>query len=465
MKTFEVVLLSLLVFVCSGVGPVPVFAENPQAPPAKGRDLSGGSDVGQPKGLPAAARAGNTIVLTEGGSKDVGGEGVASVIVSDPKVVKVVATQDNHLIVIGKGAGSSDISKVMKTGELIVYHVKVEKRETQDKRSLVREINETLSSTYPASHLSVRDEDGTLILEGGAANDYDLDGALNYLKGFTKKIVNLSSREGTKQVKLDVKIIEVNRTKLKNLGANFLDLGKSASFGIVSPSSLTSFKFDTGILSSLEASSPVSTAFQLLFGSGDISTIISIMEQENIARTLSNPSLITEAGGDAKFFVGGTIPIPVPQTQGLVTIEWKDFGIRLEFRPEIARMNRIKLKIKAESSELNKANGVTLVGTRVPGIDIRRIQTNVTLSDNEQFIIGGLYYSKHLKDLSRVPYLADIPVLGAFFKRVEESDEDLELIAVIKTEFVSPEKEGGDKVEELLKPSRELTWPEILLKR
>jgi Flp pilus assembly secretin CpaC len=349
-------------------------------------------------------------------------------------------------------------------------------------------------------------EEVALFLEGSVASNYDLDGMLNYLRGITKNVVNLSRPDKYKQVKLEAKIVELNRTKLRDMGVNILGVGSSAAVGVFTRGSLTSFDFNIAghnpILNSVESTVPIQKAFNILAGAGDFRGILSILEDNNMAKTLSNPSLIVEDGGllydrdkkggldgkdslgvkkayddedarkrtgeprswvdkSAELFVGGEIPVPVPQSgSNNFTIEWKKFGITLNFLPRVMADGRIKLKVWAESGDLNDTNAVTINAVRIPSIDTRYVETEVTLAENESFAIGGLLYSRDIKQVSKIPLLGDIPVIGTFFKNTQSASDERELVVIIKPSFVTPGTENIKLVDE----SRdEFKWSDYIL--
>lgn len=401
---------------------------------------------------------GEPILLTEGKSKVIDAAGVAKVIVSNPDVVKVGPQVDNNLLITGKKRGESDVIAVMKTGELVRRHVKVTNRPAPDV------INAELKRLFPMSDVRVRGEDETLFLEGSAASNNDLDGIIGYLKGITDKIVNLTRTGNYKQINLEVKMVEINRSKLKNLGINSLGSGSNVSIGVFSPSTLGSYNLGRGSFSFSNLSSPLGKAFNVLLGAGDISSIISILEGNSLAKTLTNPSVVAEDGKEAKLFVGGSIPVPIPQTGGTIAIEWKDFGIRLEFLPRVLTDGKISLKVKAEAGNLSPTTGVSIQGTAVPAIETRRVENEITVAERDNIVIGGLFYNKQNKTVKKIPLLGDIPFLGVFFKNVEESNDELELIAVITPKFVAPSKEEEIKILKEAKPE-ELEWKDFLMNR
>jgi pilus assembly protein CpaC len=405
------------------------------------------------------------ISIVEGRSVLVDSIDVAKVLVSNPNVVKVVPANKKSLMITGKQAGNSDVVKVRKDGGALKYTVTVLKSPvslTQGLAPKVGIINPELKRLFPNSRVAVRMDGDALFLEGVAATTSDLDGILNYLKSYTNKIVNLTQTGDYKQVNLEVKMVEVNKTKMKNLGLNFLGTGPSASIGIFSANTLSSYSLGRGSFTIDTLTRPIDTACQILLGIGDVSAIISILEGNQIAKTLTNPSVVAEDGKEAKLFVGGSIPVPVPQTGGTIAIEWKDFGIRLEFHPKVLPDGKIKLKLKAESGGLSETKGISLLGTNVPAIETRRIENELTIEQMNNIVIGGLFFTRQMRNNKGLPGLANIPVLGVFFKKIEDSDEEQELIAIITPKFVTPSMEKI-KILEKVEKIESSSWKDIVL--
>ena len=168
-------------------------------------------------------------------------------------------------------------------------------------------------------------------------------------------------------------------------------------------------------------------------------TLINALEGSGFAYTLARPSLVALSGQSASFLAGGEIPIPVPSTgSNSVTIEYKEFGIRLTLTPTIVDRGRISLKVAPEVSELDYSNAVTIAGTQVPALTIRRTDTSISLADGESFVISGLISTNNSSQVNKFPGLGDIPVLGAFFRDTTINREERELLMVVTPHLVQP---------------------------
>lgn len=406
---------------------------------------------------------GREISLFTGESKVLDARGVGKVFVSNPDVAKVnIASVRGHhyMVLTGKKAGYCDLVRFGSKGPLERLTVRVSSSEI-DASTLNREIKKLL----PESTVHVANEEHGLVMRGNVQNKTQMDALLQLLSKYTNAVENEVIIGKTKQIKLQARIIELSRTKLKEAGINLLGIGASATAGVFTAGSLSSYTAGRGTFTNIESVSPYSEAFQLLLGVGDISSVLSILESKGISKTLSNPSVTTEDSKAAKLFVGGSIPIPVPQTgTNVVTIEWKDYGIKLDFVPNVTEKGAIALKVHAEAGDLSEDKGVSIAGTKVPAVTTRSVDSEVTLNEGEDLVIAGLMFSKDQNTVEGVPLLSDIPVIGAFFQKVYDSHEDLELVVVIQPYFVSADTDQND-YEGKLAPLEPMKWSDYLMGR
>lgn len=256
-------------------------------------------------------------------------------------------------------------------------------------------------------------------------------------------------------VQVDVKVVEFNRSTLKQVGINLFSTRRSHlgqnhgfSFGVYTPSSLTkapTFEANGDLLGT-ELTRPIAQAFSLLLNSGKlgIGADISLLEGNGLARVLAEPTLVALSGQSASFLAGGELPIPVPQGLGTTSIEYKPFGIGLTVTPTVLSDSRIGLKVAPEASELDYTNATSVNGTAVPAITTRRADTTVELGDGESFIIGGLVSRQTSSSVEKVPMLGDLPVLGSFFRRNSYQQSEKELVIVVTPHLVRPIARGTD---------------------
>ena len=232
------------------------------------------------------------------------------------------------------------------------------------------------------------------------------------------------------QVQTDIRFVEVSRTKLKEASTKILGMGKNFFLGspdLLSPSE--------GIFKL-----PVSADnFNIGFGGGRVKALINALESSGFAYTLARPSLVALSGQSATFLAGGEVPIPVPSAgSDTITIEYKEFGIRLTLTPTVIDHNRIALKVAPEVSELDYSNAIRIQNIQVPALTVRRTDTSVSLADGESFVISGLISSTNRSTIAKLPGLGDIPILGAFFRDSNIQSEEKELLMIVTPHLVQP---------------------------
>jgi pilus assembly protein CpaC len=234
------------------------------------------------------------------------------------------------------------------------------------------------------------------------------------------------------QVQTDIRFVEVSRTKLKEASASIFGVRGNWLFG--SPRTLPTID---GIVT---PGIPVrNDQFNLTFATGSTLVALNALEGSGFAYTLARPSLVALSGQSASFLAGGEIPIPVPSSgSDNIFIEYKEFGIRLTLTPTIVGKNRIALKVAPEVSELDFTNAVSIAGTIVPALTVRRTDTSISLADGESFVISGLISSHNDSQVNKFPGLGDIPVLGAFFRDNTINREERELLMIVTPHLVQP---------------------------
>lgn len=342
-------------------------------------------------------------------------KGVERVALADEAIANVtIARQDRNsaaarLIVTGKAAGSTTLMVWEKgNSAAMTYVVDVARRAptmdgTFDSVPAQRASADAILATFP--------KDTPLI---------------------DKSIVDVRSHT----VQVEVRIVEFSRNVLKEVGFNFTRLGPNShgfSFSSLSP-----------------GSGSMADAFALAFGfgranSGNGATLtLSLLESNGLARVLAEPTLIAMSGQSASFLSGGELPVPVPQSLGTTTIQYKPFGIGLTVTPTVLSNDRIALKVAPEASDLDYSNAISIDGVAVPSITTRRADTAVELGDGESFIIGGLVSRSTLSNVAKVPLLGDLPILGNFFKQTSYTMNEKELVIVVTPRLVRPIARGVD---------------------
>lgn len=247
------------------------------------------------------------------------------------------------------------------------------------------------------------------------------------------------------QVQIDVKIVEVSRSKLIASGFNWTNGWNGTRLsGMTGPNGLTSLtknRGEAGTVTSGNGFVPRADAFNIFTWSSNALAVFSVLESNGFAYTVAEPSLTALSGQTATFLAGGELPIPMRTGSGSdssVTVKFKEFGIRLGLAPTVLDQQRIALKVAPEVSEIDPALSVEIGGFNIPGLRVRRTETTVALGDGETFVISGLVSRESIGNIDKFPFLGDIPVLGAFFKsnRIERNDK--ELLMIVTPRLVRP---------------------------
>jgi len=279
--------------------------------------------------------------------------------------------------------------------------------------------------------------------DGGKGGGAGKGGGGAAAAGGGANVVDASTVATRSVVQVDVRVVEFSRTVLKQIGLNILKQNNGFSFGSFAPSALTSATYGQSPV--FNSTAPISSAFNLVFNSATrgLAADLSLMESNNLARVLAEPTLVALSGQSASFLAGGEIPVPVPQALGTVSIEYKPYGVGLTLTPTVLSPERIALKVAPEASELDFTNAITINGISVPAITTRRADTTVELGDGESFLIGGLIDRETISNVSKVPLLGDLPIIGAFFKQLSYSQNDKELVIIVTPHLVSPIAKGA----------------------
>ncbi|WP_254600854.1 type II and III secretion system protein family protein [Caulobacter sp. S45] len=389
------------------------------------------------------------------------------VMVSNPKVADVVLSTPRRIYVLGQDGGQTDATFVDGMGRQILrLNIRVDNDTSA--------VAETLNHVLPGSSIHVEAVNDRLILSGEAPNAADADKAMRVAQSFVEKpenVLNMISVAGPEQVMLKVRIIEVNRQIIKQLGVSLQALvaqldSRASQF---SAATQAVYGVNGSALGGLTAS--YQTFFnQLSNGNYGTSTegVLQAFEQTNLVRTLAEPNLTAVSGESAKFLAGGEFPVPVSEdNNGRVTVEFKQFGVGLGFTPVVLSSGRISLKLSTEYSELTNIGGFSLssgtssasttsgttasttsgTGTAttgqgitlsVPGLNVRRAETTVELPSGGAMMIAGLLESSNKQSISGLPGLGGLPVLGALFRSRDYLQGESELVVIVTPYLVKP---------------------------
>jgi len=332
---------------------------------------------------------------------------------------------------------------------------------------LIQTIQNALKAIVPEADIRMGNGPNGLLLYGDVDGQETLDTALKVVSSYVQAYTNLITVRGSQQVQLSVRIAEVSRSGLKQMGLGFLtnrdwSIGLfpsgSASGASSASSSQTPLTTET-VANALEQTvtqtttsgglskrlssdytlnSAFSSAFQLALHSlnDDFLGILSILKGQNLARILASPTLVTMSGQEAEFLVGGEFPVPMESGDGQTTIDYKTFGIMLRFTPMVVAPETITVQVEPEISNVDYSLAVTSGGVSVPGLKTRRGSTTLQLKDGQTFVMAGLLQEDISTVVNKVPFLGDIPYLGGLFTSKQFQKNESELMIVVTPRLV-----------------------------
>jgi pilus assembly protein CpaC len=384
----------------------------------------------QPDQAPAMKR----VSLTAGRSTVVSTDyDISRIAVTNPAVADAVVVQPREILIDGKSPG---------TVSLIVWGVT-----QRDQYDLVVEqgvpnLQRQLNLLFPGEDIHVSASDEAIILSGQVSSNPVVlrAGEIAQASASKAKVINLLQLPGgseSQQVILQVRFAEVNRRALTELGASLL-LSRPEASGRTSTEQFAAPSFQNGAAPGAAADMVFSDFLNLFFfqRTQGIGAVIKALKSRGFFQSLAEPNLIAYNGEEASFLAGGEIPVPVVQgATGTVTVQFKEFGIRLNFRPTIAG-DVIRLKVRPEVSTLDFGNGITLSGFRIPALSTRRAETDVELRDGQSFVIAGLLDNLTQENGAAVPVLSRLPIIGNLFKSKSENTERTELMVLITPRLV-----------------------------
>jgi len=310
---------------------------------------------------------------------------------------------------------------------------------------------------FPDERITVTPSRAAIVLSGHVSSEDVSKRAGELASAYSPKVVNVLTfgPVGAQEVLLQVKFAEVDRTALTQMGVNFISTGAGNTLGTVTtgqfggfgPQTLTpGAQSTTGTTTTTTAATTISNVLNLFLFRSDINfgATIEALENKNLLQILAEPNLIAVNGKEASFLAGGQFPFPIVQPGAgftAVTISFKEFGVRLQFKPEIMPNGNIHLHVAPEVSTLDFANALTISGFTVPALSTRKAETEFELQDGQSFVIAGLMDNRVTDIYNKIPGLGDIPILGNFFRSKSAQRSNSELMVLCTVHRISPNSE------------------------
>lgn len=353
-----------------------------------------------------------------------------------------------EILVNGKAPGVTSLIVWEKDGARQFFNVTVHpsRFESEDKASQLRR---ELHTQIPGQDIKATISNGLVFLRG-TAKDLDSANRAVQIASTAGKVINMlyvDVPQSPSQILLKVRFCSVDRTKERDLGLNIYSLGATNSIGGVSTGQFSPPGVNGQSVggSASSAAATISDALNISIFRPDLAlgATLKALEKTGLVEVLAQPNLLAQDGKQASFLAGGEFPVPVVQGTsaggaGAVTLQFKEFGIRLSFIPTITPRNTIRLQVAPEVSSLDFSNGIQISGFNVPALDIRNVNTEIELGNGQSFIIGGLLDNRETDTFEKIPFLGDIPVLGKFFQSKTATRSNTELIVIVTPEIVPP---------------------------
>jgi pilus assembly protein CpaC len=416
-----------------------------------------------------AARKTAMVSVSIGKTEDVRTDAsFVDLVVADPEIADIAPLTDKTLSILGRKSGTTRVSAYADGKKLVgVFDVEV----TYDTSLL----QATLNRRFPYARIKASSVNGRIMLTGAVQDAPTVDKAVTLARQFGPDVINSMSVLQPQQVMLEVRFIEANRQAGRELGVqwnSFSNNGRflgnignrtAASQLPITPTGDSAFK-QPGVTSGgpnikpgdlpisqivaagvLSGTAPFGFLVGKLIANGlSADVLVNALEQKGMARALAEPNLTALSGDTASFLAGGEFPVPVPGTLGQVSIEYKRYGVGLAFTPTVLADGLINLKIEPEVSQLDSSHPVQVAGISVPPLIVRRASTTVELRDGQSFVIGGLLQSQGETAQQQLPWIGDVPILGALFRSAAYQKRETDLAIIVTPRLVRPARPGDN---------------------
>lgn len=361
---------------------------------------------------------------------------IKRVSVARAETADVMVVSPKQMLVIGKSLGTTTLvywsEEEVPTSVDIIVGIDVE------------QVRSDLQKVAPEESFEISSSGETLVLSGTVSSEGAQTRLADAAKAYAKTVVNLLKVAKLEQVLLQIRVSEVDRSMAKELGFNFL-FEQSTYRGSVSPANAFMPFFGNLRSSPVGPDTSFSDAMNIFVAKPGafpkFAGFLRVLHDKGGLKTLAEPNLVVANGAEGKFLVGGEFPIVYNTSAGgssSFAISYKEFGIRLNFQPKIAGNGDIYMKVSQEVSELDFANAVILSGFRIPALKSRKAESGLQLADGQTFVLAGLIDNKTNRQVTKIPLLGDIPILGALFRNTRYSNTQTELMVMVTPKIVRP---------------------------
>jgi pilus assembly protein CpaC len=359
-----------------------------------------------------------------------------TVFVANPEIADIQVKSPTQIYVFGKKPGETSLYATDDKDNVLLNTIV---RVTHEHSRL----QEALRRIAPGTQLQFTSVGDTIVINGTARNAGEIQEARRIAGahlGNPDRVVVQAAVDAPSQVLLRVRVIEAQRQALKRVGINWEAAGRIGSFalGLATPTDIAFGAAGDLLRQGAPAGGLLNLRNTAAGGRRDINGVVDLLATENFIAILAEPNLVALSGETASFLAGGEFPLVTTTGQGQVTVSYKQFGVSLAFTPTIYGDGRINLKVRPEVSQLSTQGQVVLNGFTIPALTTRRAETTVELGSGQSFMIGGLISNSSTQDISKLPGLGDIPILGALFKSDAFQRNETELVILVTPYLVRP---------------------------
>ncbi len=355
----------------------------------------------------------------------------AELSIANPGIADISTLSDRTIYVLGKAPGRTTLTLLGPDGRLITN---VEVQVTPD----VAEFKERLRQILPGEAIEVRTANDGLVLSGVVSSIEKLDRALSLAGRYApERVSNLMVVGGTQQVMLKVRFAEVNRQAMKSLSSSIGIAGTDVSVG-GGAGNIQAGAFPGGVQIGLDNAAAGQLGIGGSIGGVSIGVLLEALETKALVRTLAEPNLVALSGQEASFLAGGEYPVPARDDDGNITVQFKPFGIQLNFIPRVVDGRRINLEMNAAVSAVDSTSSFTDGTLTISGFSRRETETTVEMLDGQSFAVSGLLQDDFRDNVQQVPWLGDVPILGSLFRSTSYQREQSELVVIVTPHLVTP---------------------------
>ncbi len=358
---------------------------------------------------------------------------IANVFVADPKIAEVRPASPSTLFVFGATPGRTTLAAMDEAGHAVAqYQITI-----KPSAYSAAEASATIARAMPGSNIRVETLPTGLAVSGQVATPADADRVISLARAFLTDKQTADNRltvASSTQISLHVRIAEMSRSVSRELGVNWQSLqglGKYAAIGLTTSNAFTA-----------NSASPNALTGSYAGGQTNLSGVIDALAQDNLVHMLAEPNLTTMSGEPASFLVGGEFPIPISQQNNAITVDFKQYGINLSFVPTVMSDGHINVHVRPEVSQLTSQGAVQLStgnnSISVPALTVRRADTTVEVGSGDSFAIAGLLQDSVTQGTSAIPFLGELPIIGALFRSDSFQRNESELVIIVTPFIVRP---------------------------